>query len=60
MRGSESFPKEETDAPTDQIRRSSRSVCAHSREAWAKRRYEAHLQASLQTWIAKRVKPTLG
>ena len=27
---------------TDQIRRSSRSVCANLREAWAKRRYIAH------------------
>jgi four helix bundle protein len=27
---------------TDQIRRSSRSVCLNLREAWAKRKYEAH------------------
>ena len=37
---SKSFPKEETYALTDQIRRSSRSVCANLAEAWRKRRYE--------------------
>ena len=37
-----SFPKEEKYSLTDQIRRSSRSVCTNLREAWAKRRYEAH------------------
>ena len=31
----------------DQIRRSSRSVCANLREAWAKRRYEAHFVSKL-------------
>jgi four helix bundle protein len=36
-----SFPKEETYSLTDQIRRSSRSVCANIAEAWRKRRYEA-------------------
>ena len=39
---SESFPIEEKYALTSQIRRSSRSVCLNLREAWAKRRYEAH------------------
>jgi four helix bundle protein len=34
------FPKEETYSLTDQIRRSSRSVCANLAEAWRKRRYE--------------------
>ena len=38
---SRSFPKEETYSLTDQIRRSSRSVCANICEAWGKRRYEA-------------------
>src|SRR3954453_9562646 len=38
---SRSFPKEETYSLTDQIRRSSRSVCANLAEAWRKRRYEA-------------------
>lgn len=36
------FPVEEKYALTSQIRRSSRSVCLNLREAWAKRRYEAH------------------
>jgi four helix bundle protein len=35
------FPKEETYALTDQIRRSSRAVGALIAEAWARRRYEA-------------------
>jgi four helix bundle protein len=35
------FPKEETYSLTDQIRRSSRSVCANLAEAWRKRRYKA-------------------
>jgi four helix bundle protein len=38
---SKTFPKEEIYPLTDQIRRSSRSVCANSAEAWRKRRYEA-------------------
>ena len=38
---SKSFPKEETYSLTDQIRRSSRSVCSNLAEAWRKRRYEA-------------------
>lgn len=36
------FPSEEKFALISQIRRSSRSVCMNLREAWAKRRYEAH------------------
>ena len=36
-----SFPKEETYSLTDQIRRSSRSVCSNIAEAWRRRRYEA-------------------
>ena len=39
---SKRFPKEEQYSLTDQIRRSSRSVCLNLREAWAKRKYEAH------------------
>jgi four helix bundle protein len=39
---SKGFSAEETDSPTDQIRRSSRSVCMNFREAWAKRRSGAH------------------
>jgi len=55
------FPKEETYSLTDQIRRSSRSVCANIAEAWRKRRYEAAFIAKLsdsegesaetQTWL---------
>ena len=37
---SKSFPKDERYSLTDQIRRSSRSVCANMAEAWRKRRYE--------------------
>ncbi len=36
---SKSFPKEEMYSLTDQIRRSSRSVCANLAEGWRKRRY---------------------
>jgi four helix bundle protein len=39
---SKKFPKEETYSLTDQIRRSSRSVCANIGEAYTKRRYPAH------------------
>lgn len=35
-----SFPTEERYSLTDQIRRSSRSVCGNIAEAWRKRRYE--------------------
>lgn len=55
------FPKEEMYSLTDQIRRSSRSVCANFAEGWRKRRYEAAFIAKLsdsegeaaetQTWI---------
>jgi four helix bundle protein len=55
------FPKEETYALTDQIRRSSRSVCSNIAEAWRKRRYEAAFvnclnnaeaeAAETQTWL---------
>ena len=38
---SKAFPKEEIYSLTDQVRRSSRSVCANLAEAWRKRRYEA-------------------
>src|SRR3979411_1526830 len=44
---SKSFPKEERYSLTDQIRRSSRSVCANIAEAWRKRRYEAALISKL-------------
>src|SRR5881296_3321521 len=58
---SKSFPKEETYSLTDQIRRSSRSVCANLAEGWRKRRYEAAFISKLndaegeaaetQTWL---------
>ena len=44
---SKNFPPEEKFALTGQIRRSSRSVCLNLREAWAKRRYEAHFVSKL-------------
>src|SRR5438128_10527665 len=44
---SKRFPPEERFALTGQIRRSSRSVCLNLREAWAKRRYEAHFISKL-------------
>ena len=60
------FPKEETYSLTDQLRRSSRSVCANLAEAWRKRRYEAAFvskitdaeseAAETQTWIAYAVR----
>ena len=55
------FTKEEMYSLTDQIRRSSRSVCSNIAEAWRKRRYENAFIAKLsdsegetaetQTWI---------
>jgi len=44
---SKRWPSEEKYSLTDQIRRSSRSVCSNMREAWAKRRYEAHFISKL-------------
>lgn len=42
---SKGFPKAETYSLTDQIRRSSRSVCANTVEAFRKRRYPAAMIA---------------
>jgi len=42
-----SFPKEEKYSLTDQIRRSSRSVCANIGEGYRKRRYPAHFISKL-------------
>jgi four helix bundle protein len=39
---SSTWPKSEKYAMTDQVRRSSRSVCANIAEAWFKRRYPNH------------------
>jgi len=44
---SKKWPKEERYALTDQIRRSSRSVCGNVAEAWRKRRYVAHFVSKL-------------
>lgn len=58
---SKGFPREEQHSLTDQLRRSSRSVCANLAEAWRRRRYRAAFQAKLneaeaeaaetQTWL---------
>ena len=58
---SKKVPREEQYALTDQIRRSSRSICANLAEAWRKRRYEAVFinkltdaeseAAETQTWL---------
>lgn len=42
-----SFPKEERFSLTDQIRRSSRSVCACIAESYRKRTYPAHFKSKL-------------
>ena len=44
---SKNFPKDEIFGLTSQIRRSSRSIPMNLREAWAKRRYEAHFVSKL-------------
>jgi four helix bundle protein len=44
---SKSFPGDEKYSLTDQIRRSSRSVCANIGEAWRKRRYKAAFIAKI-------------
>ena len=44
---SKSFPKEEKYALTDQVRRSSRSVCANLAEAYRKKRYPANFISKL-------------
>jgi four helix bundle protein len=47
FRLTQSFPREERYALTDQVRRSSRSIGAQIAEAWAKRRYERHFISKL-------------
>ncbi len=44
---SQSFPPEERYSLTDQIRRSSRSICANLAEAWRKRHYEGAFVSKL-------------
>ena len=41
------FPRDEKYSMVDQMRRSSRSVCANIAEAWRKRRYQAAFIAKL-------------
>ena len=41
------FPPEERYSMVDQMRKSSRSVCANIGEAWRKRRYPAHFVSKL-------------
>ncbi len=63
---SKTFPLEERYSLTDQVRRSSRSVCANIAEAWRKRRYpnafvsklsDAEAEAAeTQVWIEYSVK----
>ena len=49
---SKKFPVEEKYSLTDQIRRSSRSVCANLAEAWRKRRYKAAFIAKLSDCVS--------
>jgi four helix bundle protein len=44
---SKKFPKEETYSLTDQIRRSSRSVCSNLAEGYRKRRYPKHFSSKM-------------
>lgn len=44
---SKSFPKEEKYSLTDQVRRSSRSVCANFAEAFRKKQYPKHFLSKL-------------
>jgi len=44
---SKKWPREERYSLTDQIRRSSRSVCENIAESWRKRRYPAHFVSKL-------------
>ena len=61
FKASKSFPTDEKYSLTDQIRRSSRSVCSNLAEGWRKRRYQAVFvnkltdaeqeSAETQTWL---------
>ena len=57
---SKKFPVEERYALTDQIRRSSRSVCANLAEAWRKRRYKAAFIAKLSIMSRSRRNSSLA
>jgi four helix bundle protein len=56
---SKTFPKEETYSLTDQIRRSSRSVCVNMAEAYRKRLYPKHFISKLSDSDAENAE-TLG
>ena len=58
FRLSKTWPPEEKYALTDQVRRSSRSTCSQLREAWAKRRYEAHFLTSKPSIGSSKSEPT--
>lgn len=63
---SKNFPREEMFSLTDQVRRSTRSICTNIAEAWRKRRYKAAFISKLsdadaeagetQVWIEFTVK----
>lgn len=57
---SKAFPKEEKYSLTDQIRRSSRSVCANLAEANRKRIYPAHFVSKPVIQILKTAKHKFG
>ncbi|MGD1860988.1 MAG: four helix bundle protein [Leptolyngbyaceae cyanobacterium] len=56
---SKKFPVEERYSLTDQIRRSSRSVCANLSEAWRKRPYRAAFIAKLYDCQAEATEPQI-
>ncbi len=53
---SKQFPAEEKYSLTDQIRRSSRSVCANFAEAWRKRRYKGDIKSDGWQWHKTRLR----
>ena len=57
---SKSFPKEERYALIDQVRRSSRSVCANLAEAYRKRQYPAQFIAKISDCDAEIPKLVYG
>jgi four helix bundle protein len=50
---SKDWPPEEKYSLTDQIRRSSRSVCSNIAEAWFKRSYEKHFASKLSDAVSE-------
>ncbi|MFM2025813.1 MAG: four helix bundle protein [Microcystis wesenbergii TW10] len=57
---SKKFPDVERYSLTDQISRSSRSVCANLAEAWRKRRYKASFVAKLNDCEAEAAETQVG